>query len=84
MNAQYERIKRLCEQQGITVSALAEKCGVSRSIFTHLKDSGESLSGKILVQISLYLGVSTDYLLGLEPEPEADPDPELGGDDDDD
>jgi len=58
------RIYSLCEARGITVKKLAEDCGICPSLIRKWKTSSSPSIDKIK-PIAEYLGVSTDYLIGL-------------------
>jgi len=60
----YEIIQDRCNEQGITITKLEQECGLSQN---SIKKWDDDLPKTIesLVKIAKYLGVSTDYLLGL-------------------
>lgn len=65
MNELYERIKRVCVEQKVSVSKMCLDIGISKSTLSSLKNGGtKSLSAPTLRKIADYLGVSTDWLLG--------------------
>ena len=60
----YDRIKELCESQGITVAELERELGFSNST---IRKWGNSTSPSIdkIIKISEYFNVSVDYILGF-------------------
>ena len=78
MNKMYERIEELCKQKGVNISRMCKDAGVSRGNFTDLKyNRTTELSTKTLSKLSLYFGVSMDYLLGNEKNPATENDSEI-------
>lgn len=61
-----KRLKELRESKKLTISALADSIGVSRSLLSKVEKGERNLSIDILAKCSNIFGVSTDYLLGLE------------------
>ena len=65
----YTRIENLCKSAGITITKMCAESGASRASLTDLKNGRKkTLSAKTLSAIASYLGVTTDYLLGLVDE----------------
>lgn len=63
----YDRIHRLCEENEINVTQMCKESGVPRSSLSDLKVGRKStLSPATLTKISNRLGVSVDYLLGID------------------
>lgn len=61
----YDRIKKACEEKGMTVSAMCVQLGMSKSVLSDLKSGRKkTLSADTLARIADCLGVSTDALLG--------------------
>ena len=58
----FERIKKLSDQQGISVSKVALDLGFSENLFYQWKTA--SPKSDRLEKVADYFGVSTDYLLG--------------------
>lgn len=78
MNKMYERIETLCKQKGVNISQMCKDAGVSRGNFTDLKyNRTTELSTKTLSKLSVYFGVSMDYLLGNEKNPATENDSEI-------
>lgn len=59
-----ERTKYAREQQGLNQQGLANVLGKSRQAANQYEKGDRSLSPELLKKIALYLGVSTDFLLG--------------------
>jgi transcriptional regulator with XRE-family HTH domain len=61
----YERLKEACADKGTTPTALAKKLGISTGN-TGRWDKGKVPGGEILFMMSEELGVTSDYLLGID------------------
>ncbi|EPH97654.1 DNA-binding helix-turn-helix protein [Enterococcus faecalis 13-SD-W-01] len=58
----FDRLKSLCDSQGISVNDLEEKLGIGRnSLYSWKKNIPK---GTNLIKVADYFSVSTDYLLG--------------------
>lgn len=58
----FDRLKFLCDNQGISVNDLEEKLGIGRnSLYSWKKNIPK---GTNLLKVADYFSVSTDYLLG--------------------
>lgn len=69
MISTYERIVELCHERGIKPGRVCSDTGLSRAILSDLKAGRtKELSAKNTKIIADYLGVTTDYLLGVEPD----------------
>ena len=67
MDATYVRIKSLCDEHGIKMSALASEIGVRSSVFTELKmGRTKQLSAKTLQAIANYFDISVDSLMPVD------------------
>ena len=65
----YNRIEGLCTDIRINITTMCKESGASRASLTDLKmGRKQSLSADTLSKISVYFGVSVDYLLGNEPK----------------
>ncbi|WP_429969083.1 helix-turn-helix domain-containing protein [Enterococcus sp. AZ136] len=63
----FDRLKLLCEKQGISVNDLEEKLGIGRnSLYSWKKNIPK---GTNLIKVADYFEVSTDYLLGRTDNP---------------
>lgn len=72
MSDLYNRIEGLCADSGINITTMCKESGASRASLTDLKmGRKQSLSTDTLSKISVYFGVSVDYLLGNEPKEKA-------------
>lgn len=69
----FDRLKFLCDKQGISVNELEEKIGIGKnSLYSWKKNIPK---GSNLLKVADYFDVSTDYLLGREeraPQTETD------------
>lgn len=64
MDTMYTKIKELCEEKGIKLSALAAEIGVRSSVFTELKmGRTKQLSLATLFKIADFFGVTVDSLM---------------------
>lgn len=61
-----QRLKELRTQEKLSQKELAQKTGLSFSAIGKWEAGLREPSGNVLIVLSLYFGVSTDYLLGLE------------------
>ena len=59
----YERIKKLCNKQGITITKLESDLGFGNSSIKKWEKISSPSIDKI-VKVASYFNVSTDYLLG--------------------
>lgn len=58
----FDRLKKLCDEQGISVNTLEERLGIGRnSLYSWKKNTPK---GTNLIRVADYFDVSTDYLLG--------------------
>lgn len=61
-----EKIKMLREGKGMTQTALARRLGVTRSGVNAWEMGISVPSTQYIVELALFFGVSSDYLLGLD------------------
>ena len=61
-----ERLLEARKRQRITQGDLADRAGVTRSAIGGYEKMGKDASYEVLVKIARALGVTTDYLLGLD------------------
>ncbi len=60
----YENIQSLCEEKGLTVSAMCNQAGISKSVMSNLRNGRtEFLNVKTAVKIAFALGVSVDDVM---------------------
>lgn len=59
----YERIKKLCDDRGITITRLENECGFSNATIKKWKTVSTPGVDKVIA-VARYFGVSTDFLLG--------------------
>jgi transcriptional regulator with XRE-family HTH domain len=66
-----KRIAAACALKGITMGTLADKIGVTRNTLSRIvRGVTEDPASSIIVRIARELGVTTDYLLGMDMEDE--------------
>lgn len=58
----FDRLKKLCDEQGISVNKLEEKIGLGKNTLYSWKK--KIPTGSNLTKVADYFDVSTDYLLG--------------------
>lgn len=69
----FDRLKTLCDTQGISINDLEEKLDIGRnSLYSWKKGIPK---GTNLLKVADYFHVSTDYLLGRTDSPRADNQP---------
>ena len=61
-----ERLIEARKRQKLTQSELAQRAGVTRSGISGYETEGKDASYEVLVRLARALGVSSDYLLGLD------------------
>ena len=61
-----QRIARARKAQGLTQKQLSEKIGIGRTLVTDYEIGRLRLSGEMVLRFALALGVSTDFILGLD------------------
>lgn len=68
------KLKELRSAVGLNQSEMAEKLGVSVSSYQKYEREKNSImpSIEVLIKIAEFFGVSVDYLLGRENQPESD------------
>ncbi|MCC7353579.1 MAG: helix-turn-helix transcriptional regulator [Anaerolineae bacterium] len=65
-----ERLHALRQERGLRQAALARLAGVSPALICRMEDgSRRRTAGPVLERLSVALGTSTDYLLGLTDDP---------------
>ncbi|MRM77601.1 helix-turn-helix domain-containing protein [Lactococcus lactis subsp. cremoris] len=62
----FERIKKLADNQKISLKDLALKLGFGENYFYNMKNAKSSPSSEILTKVADYFGVTVDSLLGRE------------------
>ncbi len=60
----FQRIRLLCEENGISINKLESNCGFANSTIKKWKSTSNPGVDKIKV-IARYFGVTADYILGL-------------------
>lgn len=67
MSELYDRIKRVCESKGVSVSRMCLDLGMSKSVMSDLnKGKKDGLRANTITKFAHYLDVSVDELLGIE------------------
>jgi transcriptional regulator with XRE-family HTH domain len=70
-----QRVKALREEQGLSLDALAQRCGVSRSNISLIERGQSSPTATMLDKLSAGLGVSVASLFALDRAPPTAPQP---------
>lgn len=73
----YEKIKKLADKRGISLTKLEEDLGYSRNTLYKLKS--QKPNAERISEIADYFQVSTDYLLGRTDNPRIASDETIGG-----
>ena len=60
-----DRFKELVDGKAIAKTQCAKEIGISYCTFNEIYTHGKNVRQQILIHISKYFDVSTDYLLGL-------------------
>ena len=68
----YETFCRLCQIHSLTPSGAATKIGFNRASVTMWKNTGKAPKQELLLKIAEFFGVTTDYLLGYDPQANID------------
>lgn len=63
-----KRLRKLREDNKLTLEVLAGELGISKSLLWDLEQGRRRVHGELLLKMALYFNVSTDYLLGLAGE----------------
>lgn len=63
-----ENLKKARESTGLTQAQAAEELGISGGTYTNYEQGKREPNNTLLVKIADLFGVTTDYLLGREPE----------------
>jgi len=63
-----ERLKQSRQRKKVTQQQIADILGIDRTTVTHWEKGRNTPNPNQLAKIASYLGVSADYLLGLEKE----------------
>jgi transcriptional regulator with XRE-family HTH domain len=66
-----KRLLQAREMRQLTQAELAAKAGLPPAAISHFETGGRKPSFENLVKLAEALSVTTDFLLGREPEPEA-------------
>lgn len=67
MDTIYQRIEKLCKNNGITITDLCRECSIPRATLSDYKmGRSKALSASVLSKISSYFSVSIDFLLDGE------------------
>ena len=63
-----ERLRKLRKESGLSQTELAERTWLSKTVISNYELGTRKPSIDIVVKLSKYFKVSTDYLLGVEPK----------------
>lgn len=67
-----DNLRKLRKSRGLTQKEFGDQIGLSKAVVSKYENSMGYPSFDILVRISEYLGVTTDYLLGIEKDKTVD------------
>ena len=67
-NRFHERLRSVLDERGLTQRKAAADLGIPASTFGGYAQGSTEPEYEMLKKMAAYLGVSTDYLLGYEPE----------------
>lgn len=70
----WKNFYNLCQKANKSPNAVAKELGISSGAVTSWKN-GKTPHHGTLIKIAQFFGVSTDFLLGVTPEPKASPPP---------
>jgi transcriptional regulator with XRE-family HTH domain len=62
----WNRVRKILKAKGMTIVSLQKYVGASKNFVSEMEKGNSMPSADKLAKIALYLGVSADYLLGLE------------------
>ena len=65
----YKRIRDLREDRDLTQTKLAEILGMSQTGYSKYETGENDIPTSVLIKLSRYYGVSTDYILGETDNP---------------
>ena len=61
-----ERLKELRLEKGLSQNSLSKLVGISNATISRWEDGLIDITGKNLIVLAKFFGVTTDYLLGIE------------------
>lgn len=59
------RLRELREDNDLTQQKLAEKLGITQRKYSYIETGTQQLTDEILIKLSKFYGVTTDYILRL-------------------
>lgn len=59
----YDRVKKLCEEHGITIKELERNIGVANATIAHWKNANPDPSMSTIVKVADYFNISVDELI---------------------
>ena len=65
----FQRIRDLREDHDLTQKQVSEILNCSQQVYSNYELGQRDIPTDILIKLSLYYGVSTDYILGLSDNP---------------
>ncbi len=66
----YRRIRDLREDNDMTQKQLAKELNCSQQVYSNYELGQRDIPTDVLIKLSLFYNVSTDYILGLTDNPE--------------
>ncbi|MDE6024920.1 MAG: helix-turn-helix domain-containing protein [Lachnospiraceae bacterium] len=61
----FQKIKDLREDNDLTQQDIASELNISQRAYSHYENGTRNLPVEVLIQLSEFYNVSTDYILGL-------------------
>lgn len=70
MNEKYNNLKKIRKERGLTVKEVVEGAGIPMRTYQNYEYMEREIGAGTLQKLADFYGVTTDYLLGREPEPD--------------
>lgn len=64
-----EQLKRIRKERGLTIQAVCDGADIPIRTYQNYEYGKREISAEVLYKLAKFYGVTTDYLLGLEPPP---------------
>ena len=64
-----EQLKKIRKEKGLTIQAVCDGAGISVRTYQNYEYGKREISSEALYKLADFYGVTTDYLLGREPQP---------------
>lgn len=70
-----KRLKLLRSEKGLTLQETADALGMPKTTYAHYEDGSNEPKISVLIKLSIYYGISVDWIIGLD-EPQKSSPPE--------